>query len=59
MSKPSDHTEHIVICECCEEWVCVLCNMHYGECPCPGIHEVEEVDASTTDRSQSGRASGS
>lgn len=31
-------------CECCGEPVCPACQVHYGECGCPGPTQDDEYD---------------
>jgi len=36
---PDDPYKHVVHCDDCEERWCLLCQEHWGKCPCPGPHD--------------------
>ena len=42
--KNFDPYANLVLCELCEDWWCVECELHWGECPCPGPHDEDQND---------------
>jgi len=35
----SEGDSSLVLCDLCEDWWCVPCGMHWGNCPCPSPNE--------------------
>ena len=38
----SDYLEHVIPCDNCGERWCLLHELHWYDCPCPGPHEEDD-----------------
>lgn len=43
--EPGDYLANVVPCECCRERWCLVHDMHWADCDCPGPHEEDPPDS--------------